>query len=96
MTVSVDSTKKLGTRAVVRHVESGCAAVCSYCGEHIKFSAKKKPRKFVCNIYKGDVWDRLEQYHFECYEEAGRPYGVEGPLNPPRSFKKGFKNTKSF
>lgn len=88
MDTPIESEEELGTRAVVLYVEPGCQDWCSYCGRQIKFSAKIKPRKFVCNVYKGNIWDRLENYHFECYEEAGKPYGVKGPLRPPRTLHK--------
>lgn len=72
----------LGTRAVVRFVETGCYILCAQCGERIVYSARNRPRQVICNIYEGDKWDRVEQYHFECYEQAGRPYGISGPLQP--------------
>ena len=49
--------------------------MCASCGMPVKFSAKVRCWQVIANIYVGSVWDRVEHYHAECYEGAGRPYG---------------------
>jgi hypothetical protein len=66
----------LRTRAVVRSIEPGSEVVCEGCGERVKFSAKVRAQQVICNVYVRDKWDRVEHYHYECYEHAGRPHGV--------------------
>lgn len=63
------------TCAVVRLIAPGTLSLCPNCDEPVKFEAKKKLRQVICNIYEGDKWDRVEQYHTECYVSAGAPYG---------------------
>jgi len=29
----------------------------------------------ICNVYNGNVWERVEHFHAECYLEAGSPHG---------------------
>lgn len=63
------------SRAVVRLVEAGSYVDCALCGERIKFQAKHRHQQAICNVYVDGKWDRVEQYHAECYIEAGQPYG---------------------
>ncbi len=63
------------SRAVLRPVEAGSSASCSTCGKLVKFSAKTKLQQVIANVYIDQVWDRVEHFHADCYEEAGRPYG---------------------
>jgi hypothetical protein len=63
------------SRAVLRPVEAGNSATCVACGRPVKFSAKAKLHQVIANVYVDHVWDRVEHYHAECYEEIGRPYG---------------------
>jgi hypothetical protein len=65
----------LTSRAVVRLIEAGNSANCAGCGKPVKFSAKAKQHQVIANVYIDHVWDRVEHYHAECYEAAGRPYG---------------------
>jgi hypothetical protein len=63
------------SRAVLRPVEAGSSANCAVCGKLVKFSAKTKLQQVIANVYVNQVWDRVEHFHAECYEGAGRPYG---------------------
>ena len=63
------------SRAVARKVPAGLIAVCSKCGERVKFEAKKKLAQVICNVYVKGKWNRVEHYHSKCYEEAGKPHG---------------------
>jgi DNA-directed RNA polymerase subunit RPC12/RpoP len=63
------------SRAVVRLIEAGSMAECPYCNERIKFRARHRDQQVICNVYEDGVWQRVEQYHFECYEPAGQPHG---------------------
>ena len=63
------------SRAVLRSVEAGSSANCSTCGKLVKFSAKTKLQQVIANVYIDQVWNRVEHFHADCYEEAGRPYG---------------------
>ena len=71
MTVNMHSM----SRAVIRLVEAGSSANCAACGKLVKFSAKTKLQQVIANVYVDQVWDRVEHYHADCYEEVGRPYG---------------------
>lgn len=31
--------------------------------------------RVVANVYAAGRWDRVEHFHFACYERAGRPHG---------------------
>lgn len=64
------------SRAVVRSIEAGSAATCEACGEQVKFRAKTRAHQVICNVYVKGVWNRVEHYHFDCYMEAGEPYGT--------------------
>lgn len=75
-------TEYLGTRAVVRLIESGAEEVCppgkGGCGQVVKFSAQTPSRfrkKVVANIYWKGKWNRLEVWHLHCYAKAGWVYG---------------------
>ena len=77
------STKRSGSRrarwasrAVVRSVEAGSDVYCAECGDRVKFQAKNKQQQVICNVYVKGVWDRVEHYHFECYDVAGAPHGA--------------------
>lgn len=64
----------LNTRAVLRTIEGdGLDHRCVECGERIVFKARAARRKkVVCNVYEGRgqfrKWDRVEQFHEECYD----------------------------
>ena len=66
---------KLGSRAVTRPIEAGNSAFCAACGEAVKFVARARGHQVIANVYEKGVWNRVEHYHLECYEEAGEPYG---------------------
>ena len=68
----------LGTRAVLRTIDAGSAAMCATCAQQIKFSAKARLQQVICNVYTDDHWDRVEHFHAECYELAGAPHGRVG------------------
>jgi hypothetical protein len=63
------------SRAVLRPVEAGNAAVCVGCGAPVKFAAKIKSFQVIANVYVNGTWDRVEHYHADCYEQSGSPYG---------------------
>lgn len=63
------------SRAVSRLIEAGCAAECPHCEERVKYRARHRDQQVICNIYENGVWQRVEQYHAECYVEAEEPYG---------------------
>ena len=63
------------SRAVVRDVEAGSSVDCAHCGERVKFQAKVRNKRVICNIYVSGKWNRVEHFHQECYETAKRPYG---------------------
>ena len=71
------------SRAVLRTIEAGSAATCVACDEQVKFKAKMKAMQVICNVYVSGKWDRVEHYHAECYEQAGRPYGEPTPTAGP-------------
>jgi len=68
-------TTTLGSRAVLRTIEAGSSAMCITCDEQVKFKAKVKMHQVICNVYVDGKWNRVEHYHLECYDEAGKPYG---------------------
>jgi len=83
-TKTAGSTKKRGkrstdttweSRAVVRLIEAGSSAECPHCGERVKYRARHRDQQVICNVYDDGVWQRVEQYHADCYQEAGTPYG---------------------
>ena len=67
--------RPLTSRAVIRSIEAGNSATCASCGRPVKFSAKTKLQQVIANVYVDQVWDRVEHFHADCYEGAGRPYG---------------------
>lgn len=69
------SVQTRSSRAVTRPIEAGSSVVCATCGQPVKFSAKIRMWQVIANIYINGRWDRVEHYHAECYEGAGRPYG---------------------
>jgi len=64
------------SRAVMRTIEPGSAAYCPECDQQVKFHARIQARQVICNVYEGGRWQRVEQYHLACYEEASEPYGT--------------------
>jgi DNA-directed RNA polymerase subunit RPC12/RpoP len=60
---------------VLRLIEAGSTAECPHCGERVKFRARHRDQQVICNVYVDGKWDRVEQYHDECYVEAGEPHG---------------------
>ncbi len=70
------------SRAVQRLIEAGNYVDCVHCGDQVKFQAKVRTYQIICNIYTDGKWDRVEHYHFDCYELAGAPFGemVRPPL----------------
>ena len=74
------------SRAVLRTIEPGSSVTCRECGEPVKFRAKVRLQQVICNVYVKGVWDRVEHYHADCYESAGRPHGeAAAPApTPPR------------
>jgi hypothetical protein len=69
----------MGSRAVIRRIEpDGIWPKCPHCQIDIKYKARDsedKRKKVVCNVYEGEKWDRVEQFHLPCYIEAGQPHG---------------------
>ncbi len=63
------------SRAVLRLIEPGSVAECPQCGDRVKFRARHRDQQVICNVYENGVWQRVEQYHQECYDEADSPYG---------------------
>jgi hypothetical protein len=64
------------SRAVVRPIEPGNSALCAHCGAPVKFVARAQLRQVIANVYEDGTWVRVEHYHAECYDEAGKPYGA--------------------
>jgi len=64
------------SRAVIRLVEAGSTVECQFCGERVKFQARVRHQQVICNVYEDNVWQRVEHFHSECYEEADAPFGV--------------------
>lgn len=63
------------SRAVLRLIEAGSTAECPHCEERVKFRARHRDQQVICNVYVDGVWNRVEQYHEECYDQAGSPHG---------------------
>ncbi len=63
------------SRAVIKLIEAGSAAECPHCLERVKFRARHRDQQVICNVYEDGNWLRVEQYHLECYEQAGSPHG---------------------
>ena len=69
------SNTMMTSRAVERPIEAGNSAMCTHCGEPVKFVARAHLRQVIANVYVDGTWDRVEHFHAECYETAGHPYG---------------------
>ena len=63
------------SRAVVRPIEPGNSAMCAHCGAQVKFVARAQLRQVIANVYENGTWLRVEHFHADCYDEAGKPYG---------------------
>ncbi|MEZ5410908.1 MAG: hypothetical protein R2761_22960 [Acidimicrobiales bacterium] len=63
------------SRAVVRLIEAGCVAECPVCGERVKYRARHRDQQVICNVYDKGRWQRVEQYHLDCYTAADCPHG---------------------
>ena len=63
------------SRAVERPIEAGNSAVCTFCGEPVKFVARAQMRQVIANVYENGSWQRVEHFHADCYVAAGQPYG---------------------
>ena len=63
------------SRAVTRLIEAGTTATCAICRLPVKFRAKDRLQQVIANVYADGVWERVEHYHVDCYENASRPYG---------------------
>ena len=66
---------KWQSRAVVRLIEAGCVAECPVCGERVKYRARHRDQQVICNVYEKGRWQRVEQYHLDCYIGADCPHG---------------------
>ncbi len=65
----------MNSRAVLRPVDAGNSASCAACGNPVKFVARAQLRQVIANVYRDGVWERVEHYHADCYDDAGQPYG---------------------
>ncbi len=63
------------SRAVTRLIEAGNSATCAVCRLPVKFRAKSRLQQVIANVYHDGVWNRVEHYHVDCYDNAGQPYG---------------------
>ncbi len=63
------------SRAVIKLIEAGSAAECPHCLDRVKFRARHRDQQVICNVYEDGIWKRVEQYHLECYGDAGSPHG---------------------
>jgi hypothetical protein len=66
----------LSSRAVARPIEAGNSAVCAHCGAPVKFQARQRLLQVIANVYEDNVWNRVEHFHAQCYEDADQPYGT--------------------
>lgn len=73
------------SRAVERPIEPGNSAACAHCGEVVKFVARARLRRVIANVYVGGTWVRVEHFHKNCYEKAGKPHGELIPDAKSRS-----------
>ena len=73
--MSTMTKPKLGTRAVIRAIDPGCAATCVACNQAVKFAAKVKAQQVICNVYVNRKWNRVEHFHLSCYVTSGSPHG---------------------
>ncbi len=74
-TAKKSAKDKWQSRAVVRLIEAGCVAECPVCGERVKYRARHRDQQVICNVYDKGRWQRVEQYHLDCYTEADCPHG---------------------
>jgi hypothetical protein len=72
-------SKKFTSRAALRLIEPGSTVDCAACGARVKFQARLRLQQVICNVYTNGIWERVEHFHAECYEEASRPYGEPTP-----------------
>lgn len=65
------------SRAVLRTIEAGGETVlCAHCERRITFKAKdRRVAQVIANVYVRGRWRRVEHFHEDCYETAGRPHG---------------------
>jgi len=63
------------SRAVLRAVQPGSWVTCHACEEQIKYQVRMQNMQMICNVYEEGVWNRVEHFHADCYEEADQPYG---------------------
>ena len=83
MKEKLSEENELGTRAVMLPVEGGSNFQdCNHCDERIKFMSPASQKAsihlagvIICNVYENGKWDRIEQFHPDCYKEAGGPFG---------------------
>ena len=66
------------SRAVLRRIEPGNLAVCSHCGQAVKFAAKLHKLQVIATVYVEGRWNRVDHFHDECYGDADAPYGLAG------------------
>lgn len=78
------ATQKWTSRAVARYIEAGNSALCASCGDAVQFRARVKVQQVICNVYVDGKWDRVEHFHRDCYDEAGKPYGEADESQPLR------------
>jgi hypothetical protein len=83
-TTATKTAKTFTSRAVLRLIEPGSSVDCATCGERVKFQARLRLQQVICNVYLDNVWARVEHFHADCYEQAGRPYG-EAAAPPSRA-----------
>lgn len=69
------SKDKWQSRAVLRLIEAGCVAECPVCSDRVKYRARHRDQQVICNVYDKGRWQRVEQYHLDCYLAADSPYG---------------------
>ncbi|MGB5760328.1 MAG: hypothetical protein WBM50_25670 [Acidimicrobiales bacterium] len=60
---------------MIKLIEAGSAVECPHCLERVKFRARHRDQQVICNVYVNGVWQRVEQYHLECYSDADSPHG---------------------
>lgn len=75
MAANPTSTKVRESRAVTRLIEAGSMAECARCEVVLKFRARQRDMQVICNVYVDGVWDRVEHFHPECYDESDQPHG---------------------
>ncbi len=53
---------------MLRRCEPGGTADCVVCGEEVKFRARHRDHRVICNVYVKGVWNRVEHFHPDCYD----------------------------